>query len=71
MNEALELHKDIYDILLIKKAIVVYKELAHITLKEKTNYYVCSFSACIYDIAKTKQEFANYLIDLSNSKVML
>lgn len=68
MKVILELHKDFYALPLIHKGIIAYRGLAHITVKEKNEHFVCSFSRCKYDATTTKQEFANYLIDLSNSK---
>lgn len=71
MKVVLELHKELYTLPLIRKAIIDYKGLAHITVKEKPTHFLCSFSRCKYGATVTKQEFANYLIDLSNSKESL
>lgn len=71
MKVTLKLHKELYAIPLIHKAINAYRGLAHITVKEKGEHFICSFSRCKYDATTTKQEFANYLIDLSNSKESL
>lgn len=71
MKVVLGLHKELYTLPLIRKAIIDYKGLAHIAVKENTTHFLCSFSRCKYDATVTKQEFANYLIDLSNSKESL
>lgn len=71
MKVTLELHKELYTLPLIHKGIISYRGLAHITVKEKEEHFICSFSRCKYDATTTKQEFANYLIDLSNSKESL
>lgn len=71
MKVMLELHKDLYAVTLIQKAIFDYKGLAHITVKENSTHYLCFFSRCKYDADTTKHEFANYLIDLANSKESL
>ena len=49
MKVILELHKDLYALPLIHKGIIAYRGLAHITVKEKNEHFVCSFSRCKYD----------------------
>lgn len=63
----LNLSKDIYNKLMIDKSIVAFSELASIAVFENEKYYICLFTNCRYDIKKTKKEFENYLIDLTNT----
>ena len=71
MKVVLELHKELYFLPLIRRAMDDYSKLAHITVKDAGEYFVCTFSRCKYDAVTTQHEFANYLIDLSNSKESL
>ena len=71
MKTKLELNKELYTLPSIQKAIVAYNGLAHITVEENATHYLCFFSRCRYEADVTKQEFANYLIDLLNSKESL
>ena len=61
-------NKYIYDKKYILRAIEDYKDFAEIVLTEKDLYYICEFKNAKYDKTETEQEFANYLIELQNSR---
>lgn len=52
---------------MVKLSIKAFDSIAHITLSQNENYFICLFYKCLYDIEETKKEFENYLIDLTNS----
>ena len=62
------LNKDIYDLTAIKSAIASYSSLARICVEDAPHYYLCQFSHCKYDSARTAQEFCDYVIDLMNCR---
>ena len=63
----LKLNKDLYPLEFIKTAADTYHDLCTISVVERSPYYICLFSDCIYNEEITKKEFENYLIDLLNS----
>ena len=66
MNK-LFLNKNIFEEAMVKLSIKAFDSIAHITLSQNENYFICLFYKCLYDIEETKKEFENYLIDLTNS----
>lgn len=66
-RETLHLHKELYNRSCIYSGINAYRLLAHIRVQENGNYWVCSFSDCVYDPDLTAHEFENYLINLMNA----
>lgn len=64
----LKLNKEIFDIHMIKKAIIAYRNLADISVKDTEDYYEVAFIRCKYGKEKTVAEFENYVIDLMNIK---
>ena len=65
-NTKLVLHQELYEKEIIEKTIEAYRSIAKIKLEMEDNYYICIFYRCKYDVSITKNEFANYLIDLAN-----
>ena len=51
---------------LLQTAIQAYRELAQIHVERVADHWVLTFQDCQYDIALTKHEFFNYLINLSS-----
>ena len=64
-------NKDIYSKKCISRAIEDYKDLAEISFSENGMYYICEFSNTKYDKMETEREFANYLIELQNTRSIL
>lgn len=61
-------NKEVYYKKIIFHAINDYRDIASITLEEQNQYFICTFLDCKYDRIETINEFANYLIELSNSR---
>lgn len=67
-NECL-FNKNVYPKEVIASAIDDYKNISEIELYEVDNdYYRCRFSKCLLDPSIVMYEFANYLIEILNSK---
>lgn len=62
MNRLL-LNKSIYSGVTIDKAIMAFRHLAVIKRAADGDYHVLTFDKCMHDIAITKAEFENYLIN--------
>ncbi len=52
----------------IRKAIIAYKNHAHIRMHIRKGYAELVFRHCLYDENETVNEFENYLIGLENMK---
>ena len=67
-NECL-FNKNVYPREVIIYAINDYKNISEIELyKENNDYYRCRFNKCLLDPSIVMNEFANYLIEILNSK---
>lgn len=60
--------KAIYSDVTIQRAICDYSPLCRIEMVQDATKYVCCFWDCRVDLQLTIHEFANYLIELSNSR---
>lgn len=68
-NNELLLSLSIYNRQSIKAAIKAYQDLAKISVAETSDTAMLHFDNCRYDLAITKHEFTNYLINLENAKI--
>jgi len=69
MNREIKLKKEIYPIRALNRAITDYKSICPILLKDKKDYYKCTFYAKVDYLEQVKDEFCNYLIELINGQV--
>ena len=66
-NEIMESYlKTIYTKGIIVKAICDYKEICKISMNENEKSFMCVFMDGITDLNRIRDEFSNYLIELSN-----
>lgn len=65
---SVKFNKKLYSKGHILTAICDYDHIADIVLSENADYYVCGFRNTKYNMEKTKKEFANYLIEIQNSR---
>lgn len=61
----LKLNKEIYPYESLQHSYKDYAELAKIKIEDDSQYWILSFSDCLYDEAETAKEYENYLIELT------
>ena len=64
-NELL-VSSEIFSENVLQAAVQAYGELAKIHVEQAVENWVLTFQNCQYDMALTKHEFFNYLIDLAS-----
>lgn len=68
INNSVKFSKAIYNEANILRAIQDYRDICRIELDENSDEFICSFFDCKVELLLTVYEFANYLIELSNSR---
>ncbi len=64
----LKLKKEIFDLSDLEIALADYYKIAEIHIESSSDYWLCHFVQCEYDMEQTMYEFENYIIDLMNCK---
>ena len=65
-NSYIEFTKKFYNIDAINMAVIAYKGIAKIVIKEDAEKYICKIRRSIYDLELVAAEFGNYVLAMMN-----